>query len=200
MAWLASAGKARGGRMASHATTSNAACACQARQQCPAYCDRLSPVPHAAILPGWQRISFASSRPQAQQHQLPWRPRISGPASITHEKDPLRHPQLRHRQESPHLAGRPRPRLRLPRLQEAGPGPRHRRRWLDQLDWEVLVNRKGTTWRNLPTSARRRGRQGQRAGTDAGNPSVIKRPVLEGAGPLAVGFSPDAYGACSGPA
>ena len=22
--------------------------------------------------------------------------------------------------------------------------------WLEQLDWEVLVNRKGTTWRNLP--------------------------------------------------
>jgi arsenate reductase-like glutaredoxin family protein len=28
---------------------------------------------------------------------------------------------------------------------------------------------------------------------DAGNPSVIKRPVLEGAGPLKVGFSERQY-------
>ena len=38
----------------------------------------------------------------------------------------------------------------VPRFQKAGPGPRHRLPpGCDQRDWEVLVNRKGTTWRGL---------------------------------------------------
>ena len=66
--------------------------------------------------------------------------------------------------------------------------------WLEQRDWEVLVNRKGTTWRNLS--------DGQKAAvTDKASAlalmlattSVIKRPVLEGAGALQVGFTPDLY-------
>ena len=67
-------------------------------------------------------------------------------------------------------------------------------RWLEQLDWETLVNRKGTTWRKLPDERKA-------AVTDKASAlelmlehtSVIKRPVLEGAGPMSVGFSPDAY-------
>jgi arsenate reductase len=66
--------------------------------------------------------------------------------------------------------------------------------WLGQLDWEVLVNRKGTTWRNLPEERRAQV-------TDAASalelmleqPSVIKRPVLAGAGPTQVGFSDAQY-------
>jgi arsenate reductase len=67
-------------------------------------------------------------------------------------------------------------------------------RWLETLDWETLVNRKGTTWRNLPDERKA-------AVTDKAsalelmleNTSVIKRPVLEGEGLLSVGFTPDAY-------
>ncbi len=66
--------------------------------------------------------------------------------------------------------------------------------WLKELDWEVLVNRKGTTWRNLPEERRA-------AVVDAAsakalmleNPSVVKRPVLCGFGPAQVGFAPDQY-------
>ena len=66
--------------------------------------------------------------------------------------------------------------------------------WLEQLDWEVLVNRKGTTWRKL--SDGRRAAVASKA--DALElmlefPSVIKRPVLDGAGPLSVGFSDAQY-------
>jgi len=67
-------------------------------------------------------------------------------------------------------------------------------RWLEQCDWEVLVNRKGTTWRNLPDE--RKAAVNDKASAlelMLENTSVIKRPVLEGAGPLSVGFSPDAY-------
>lgn len=66
--------------------------------------------------------------------------------------------------------------------------------WLAQLDWEILVNRKGTTWRKL--SDERRAQVVDKASAAAlmlEQPSVIKRPVLEGAGPLSVGFSDEQY-------
>lgn len=68
--------------------------------------------------------------------------------------------------------------------------------WLEQLDWETLVNRKGTTWRKLDDE--RRAQVVDKASALAlmlENPSVIKRPVLAGQGPVAVGFSPDMYAA-----
>ena len=68
--------------------------------------------------------------------------------------------------------------------------------WLQELDWEVLVNRKGTTWRNLPDE--RKARILDKASAlelMLENPSVIKRPVLAGAGPVSVGFSPAQYAA-----
>lgn len=66
--------------------------------------------------------------------------------------------------------------------------------WLKDVDWATLVNRKGTTWRNLPDE-----RKAQIVDADSAialmleNPSVIKRPVLQGAGPVSVGFSHDAF-------
>lgn len=66
--------------------------------------------------------------------------------------------------------------------------------WLEQLDWEVLVNRKGTTWRQLPEE-RRAAITGKDAALDLvlEFPSVIKRPVLQGPGTLSVGFSDARY-------
>jgi len=66
--------------------------------------------------------------------------------------------------------------------------------WLEQLDWDVLVNRKGTTWRNLPDERKA-------AVTDKATalelvleqPSVIKRPVLDRDGTFSVGFSEAQY-------
>jgi len=66
--------------------------------------------------------------------------------------------------------------------------------WLKDIDWETLVNRKGMTWRNLSDE-----RKAQILDADSAtelmleNPSVIKRPVLHGVGPVSVGFSSDAY-------
>jgi arsenate reductase len=66
--------------------------------------------------------------------------------------------------------------------------------WLEQLDWEVLVNRKGTTWRKL-TDEQKAAVVDQASALELilQNPSVVKRPVLEGAGRLAVGFSDEQY-------
>ena len=66
--------------------------------------------------------------------------------------------------------------------------------WLEQRDWEVLVNRKGTTWRNLPDE--RKAAVNDKASALAlmlEQPSVIKRPVLERAGKVSVGFSDALY-------
>ncbi|MBZ0071648.1 MAG: ArsC family reductase [Gammaproteobacteria bacterium] len=65
--------------------------------------------------------------------------------------------------------------------------------WAEQAGWEILLNRKGTTWRRLPPA--------QRAGIDArsaralmlAQPTLIKRPVLEVDGHLEVGFDADRY-------
>ena len=67
-------------------------------------------------------------------------------------------------------------------------------RWLEQIDWETLVNRKGTTWRKL-TDERRAQVVDKASALDLmlENPSVIKRPVLEGGGHVSVGFSADRY-------
>ena len=66
--------------------------------------------------------------------------------------------------------------------------------WLAELDWEVLVNRKGTTWRGLD-EARKAAVTGPASALELmlEFPSVIKRPVLQGAGKISVGFSPALY-------
>ena len=63
-------------------------------------------------------------------------------------------------------------------------------RWIAAVGWERLLNRSGTTFRQLPDAAK--------AGLDAAKatelmlaqPSMIKRPVVEHAGGLLVGFAP----------
>ena len=55
--------------------------------------------------------------------------------------------------------------------------------WLERLDWEVLVNRRGTTWRKL-SDVRRAGVVDKASALELmlEMPSVIKRPVLAWAG------------------
>jgi arsenate reductase len=66
--------------------------------------------------------------------------------------------------------------------------------WLDERDWDVLVNRKGTTWRNL-TDEQKAAVTDKAAALELmlATTSVIKRPVLAGAGALQVGFTPELY-------
>jgi arsenate reductase len=66
--------------------------------------------------------------------------------------------------------------------------------WLKGIGPELLINRKGTTWRGLSDEKK------AQAETPAGalalvleSPSVIKRPVLDRDGALSVGFAPDTY-------
>jgi Spx/MgsR family transcriptional regulator len=69
-------------------------------------------------------------------------------------------------------------------------------RWIAAVGWEALVNRKGTTWRKLEAGERD-------AIVDAASASqalqshasLIKRPVVEWAEGVTVGFDDAAFGA-----
>lgn len=66
--------------------------------------------------------------------------------------------------------------------------------WLSQVDWEVLVNRKGTTWRKLPDAVKADVTSAESAtALMLEAPSVIKRPVLVNGDSTSVGFSDDLY-------
>ena len=67
--------------------------------------------------------------------------------------------------------------------------------WADELGWEALLNRSGTTFRKLP-DADKEGLDARKAiALMLAQPSMIKRPVLDIGGKLLVGFKPDAYAA-----
>ena len=67
------------------------------------------------------------------------------------------------------------------------------KQWSDELGWETLLNRAGTTFKKLP-DADKEGLTEKKALTlMLAQPSMIKRPVLEIGGKLLVGFKPDAY-------
>lgn len=68
------------------------------------------------------------------------------------------------------------------------------REWLQQQPWEKLVNRAGTTWRQLTDEAKAAIAGPEQAITlMLEKPSVIKRPVLVKDGRVTLGFDPDTY-------
>jgi Spx/MgsR family transcriptional regulator len=65
--------------------------------------------------------------------------------------------------------------------------------WCDELGWETLLNRAGTTFRKLPEKDRQELNQGKAVALMFAQPSMIKRPVLDLEGKLLVGFKPEIY-------
>jgi arsenate reductase len=66
--------------------------------------------------------------------------------------------------------------------------------WSEQVEWTVLLNRSGTTWRKL-TEARKATINSAQAANIlmCEQPSIVKRPVLEYEAKLLVGFDPQRY-------
>ena len=81
-------------------------------------------------------------------------------------------------------------------FKKQGVPPEELARWTQAAGWEKLLNRKGTTWRQLDAAV-------QAAVVDAASaeslmrahPSVIKRPVLDWGDDLTVGFEAAAWAA-----
>lgn len=69
--------------------------------------------------------------------------------------------------------------------------------WLSELGDEALVNRRGTTWRNLSEAERKRAEGSGAAALIAANPTLIKRPVFDLGTRRLVGFAKDTQAALS---
>jgi Spx/MgsR family transcriptional regulator len=66
--------------------------------------------------------------------------------------------------------------------------------WLKQVSWEVLVNRKGTTWRKLDAALQASVVDKDTARTlMLAHASVIKRPVVVHGKTVVVGVNPEAW-------
>ena len=65
--------------------------------------------------------------------------------------------------------------------------------WIKALDWEQLLNRRGTTWRQLPVSVRDGIDRTSAVNVMLEQPAIIKRPVLEHNRQLYLGFSEARY-------
>jgi Spx/MgsR family transcriptional regulator len=85
-------------------------------------------------------------------------------------------------------------------FKKAGLEPARLARWVDALGWEALLNRRGTTWRQIDVAS-------QATVVDAASaaalmraqPSVIKRPVVEWPdGSVTVGFDAERWAAYRG--
>ena len=65
--------------------------------------------------------------------------------------------------------------------------------WSDELGWETLLNRAGTTFRKLPDADKEGLNERKALALMLAQPSMIKRPVLDLGGKLLVGFKPEIY-------
>ena len=68
------------------------------------------------------------------------------------------------------------------------------KQWSDEVGWESLLNRAGTTFKKLPDDDKEGLNERKALALMLAQPSMIKRPVLDLGGKLLVGFKPDVYG------
>jgi len=67
------------------------------------------------------------------------------------------------------------------------------KQWSDEIGWETLLNRAGTTFKKLPDADKEGLNERKALALMVAQPSMIKRPVLDLGGKLLVGFKPDIY-------
>lgn len=67
------------------------------------------------------------------------------------------------------------------------------KQWLDQLGWETVVNKRSTTWKQLDPQNRDNMDTALALKTILEHPTLVKRPVLETATHLHIGFKEADY-------
>lgn len=65
--------------------------------------------------------------------------------------------------------------------------------WVQQVGWEALLNRAGTTFRKLPEEQKQGLDTAKAIALMLAQPSMVKRPVLDVRGQLLIGFNTDAW-------
>ena len=67
--------------------------------------------------------------------------------------------------------------------------------WVKQVGWEVLLNRRGTTFRQLSDTDKANIDESKAIALMLAHPSMIKRPVLDTGDKIIVGFDEAVYAA-----
>ncbi len=67
------------------------------------------------------------------------------------------------------------------------------KQWVNKAGWEVVLNKRGTTWRKLDESIKDNIDERSAINVMLENASAIKRPVLETGNKLLVGFNESEY-------
>lgn len=62
-----------------------------------------------------------------------------------------------------------------------------------QLGWEAMINKRGTTWRQLDETVKASINKDSAKAIMLENPAIIKRPILDNGTTLALGFSTGQY-------
>lgn len=65
--------------------------------------------------------------------------------------------------------------------------------WVKKIGWEILLNKRGTTWRKLDEAIKESVNKNTAIQIMLENPSIIKRPVLVKGKNILVGFKADEY-------
>lgn len=66
-------------------------------------------------------------------------------------------------------------------------------KWEKTLGWEILLNRRGTTWRKLDAEVQASINRDKALQLMQEQPSLIKRPVLDTGSQLLCGFDPESW-------
>ena len=75
----------------------------------------------------------------------------------------------------------------------AGIDRKHLSAWVDELGWEKLLNRAGTTFRKLPDAERENVDRDKAIALMEAQPAMIKRPLLDLGKKKLLGFKADQY-------
>ncbi len=65
--------------------------------------------------------------------------------------------------------------------------------WVKRVGWEKVVNKASTTWRELPDTEKAGVDQARAIALLLAHPTLVKRPVLDRAGELTLGFKLPVY-------
>jgi arsenate reductase len=70
---------------------------------------------------------------------------------------------------------------------------KHLKQWVKKAGWKTVLNTRGTTWRKLGDEIKNSIDEASSIQVMLDNPSTIKRPILENANILLVGFNEEEY-------
>ena len=78
-------------------------------------------------------------------------------------------------------------------LRDDGVNPIQLRAWIKELGWDKVINKRSTTWRNLPDKTKENMNETLAIVVAEDQPTIIKRPVLELSDQVLIGFSENSY-------